>query len=443
MDVEVLFASAHQPFETKLAQSIMGASDVNIAVAFLSRFGVDFIRKNFCEPNHAQWQLVTSVRWPTDMDALSDLARDYPYRIWLHLGGKTPQERDAERYQLHSKLVICNYSTGNADVFIGSHNWTGMALRGLNLEIGVRIACSATDAAAIDAMSHWQQCQQESERFDPARLSYYKAIQASLHQNIVIPNPDFPDFEVDTRLVILAEAQDASIAHENKLRLTFSPDRNGVVSDIPYACPVDLYLYPKGCLFGDGVDSSSVVRYEGQIAMVNDNTDAPVQQRAVNTEITDLDKPVVSWLKSIDSSRRNQQQVIASLARAATNTMPIFHKGTTPKVSQDINFEIHESSRAFVASLAGNWHFLTKESLDHGRIVLKVPRGTSEKVELRVPHGELYQPSPIVRLESQYRKNHPDSPRRRSYILKPQSKGSQKWETRFVYLVSHREKLNE
>ena len=112
MKIEFCHSLPHTPLENDLAHAFIKAQQLDIVVAFLTRHGVDFLEKQLALAKPKVWRLVVSIKWPTDLDRIANLAERYKGHVWIHLGGLTPTERKANRYQLHSKLIWLTLVSG-------------------------------------------------------------------------------------------------------------------------------------------------------------------------------------------------------------------------------------------------------------------------------------------------------------------------------------------
>ena len=113
------------------------ARRVDAAVAFVTRAGVDLAHREI-DTSRCDVCIVTSVRWPTDIRAVAELAIRWPNAVWIHLAGDSPHEKFGDKYQMHSKAIAIE-GQGEFTGFVGSHNWTFAALDGLNLEATVEV----------------------------------------------------------------------------------------------------------------------------------------------------------------------------------------------------------------------------------------------------------------------------------------------------------------
>ena len=199
MNVQILYPGVHTPIRRDLEHELLKAQKCDIAVAFMTRRGIEFLRCNL--HNRLDWRLVVSVRYPTDLKVLNELVKHAPNRVWIHLAGYTPEEKRGHKYQLHTKLVRIESGQNKIKTIVGSHNWTGMALEGINIENSVLIECASTDQAAVDSLNHFEGCLKESVPFDPADLDYYLFIQKKLDGKGL--SEEVPEFIEDQKVVML------------------------------------------------------------------------------------------------------------------------------------------------------------------------------------------------------------------------------------------------
>jgi hypothetical protein len=100
-------------------------------------------------------RIVTSVRWPTNIKAVAELATRWPNAIWIHLAGDSPHEKFGDKYQMHSKVIAIEGQGDAFTGFVGSHNWTFAALDGPNLEatVGCPVARRTRSQSIFDRTS--------------------------------------------------------------------------------------------------------------------------------------------------------------------------------------------------------------------------------------------------------------------------------------------------
>lgn len=162
MNIQFFDQNPHRPLDPQLRTSFAGANRVDAAIAFVTKAGLLPFR-TFLMKNLSSSRLVVSVCFPTNLDELAKIASKMPGRLYLHLGAKEPREKKAERIKLHSKIILVENAGTARTIVIGSHNWTGLALSGGNLEAGVVIRCDESDSIVRDVREHIETCVRESE----------------------------------------------------------------------------------------------------------------------------------------------------------------------------------------------------------------------------------------------------------------------------------------
>lgn len=310
MQTDVLSANPHEPLAETLVPLLQSATRLELAVAFMTRYGVDLLLNNVHLPND-DVTVVVSVRTPTDLDAVQDIFRQWPNRVWIDLGFETPTERVARlQAQLHSKLVIVQSRLGQVQAVIGSHNWTRMALTGRNGEVSVRLTGTDADVEIQDLRQHVVTLRQAEtcERFDPARMDFYKAIQ----NQQATENIDYVERPV---LVVRAEAATAAAGYPDRL-VTFIPSNNSGVSNLSTTTSVHFYLYDPGDLHRPG---GRPLRppffYEGAISMVNNANNGGVADRPVTAVIQTRAAPVVHLTPILPVGHGCEYEVVFDVER--------------------------------------------------------------------------------------------------------------------------------
>jgi HKD family nuclease len=340
MMIRLLHPLPHTPLRSVLEPLFQHASRVESAVAFVTRPGVRTFLKLVANPAVRQnSRFVASIRWPTDLDALGELAAKMPGRVYIHRGYFLPEESNHDRSLMHSKTVYIENGQGDVHILVGSHNWTGQALDGNNLEASVHIQCPQSDPFAAQVRTHIDRCVAESEVFDPSRLDDYKAIQVALHGWPDGPDEEASEFARETVVVIHAEEDQPGLANRlDKLRL-YSPVWESA-DDKLFAKDqaVHLYLYPPGSLFTGRLPTQDPVLYTGLVEMLNRPND-PVGRRA-NCTIRDFDRPVLSDLTGAipTESRRPVRQLVIGLKQHGPVRPAFYHRGSkAPRYTREVN----------------------------------------------------------------------------------------------------------
>lgn len=179
-------ADPNAPFRDTLGNRLHTACSFDAAIAFVTKGGAEFVHERFLKKASAaerqKSRLCVSVHWPTDLDALCQLSPYLKDRLRIYLGPKTPQEKKGHSPLMHSKVALTERQDGVLDIFVGSHNWTGTALDGVNMEASVHLFCDGNSPFAVSIKNHLDACNNDEDcvPFDPENLAYYKSLQRKL-----------------------------------------------------------------------------------------------------------------------------------------------------------------------------------------------------------------------------------------------------------------------
>src|SRR3981081_1044875 len=77
------------------------------------------------------------------------------------------------RPMLHSKVYFFEMPDGTATAFVGSHNLTGFALRGLNGEAGVLLEGASSDPVFDEVREHIAESFRQAVPYDPSLKAAY------------------------------------------------------------------------------------------------------------------------------------------------------------------------------------------------------------------------------------------------------------------------------
>jgi HKD family nuclease len=448
MSITINYTAPHEPFGTELASRFSEAVRIEISVAFVTRYGFDFLKNCLNEKSSVpELRFVASVRYPTNLDRMADFAMHYPGKVWIHMGGLTPQETNGDRYQLHSKVFRFEDSQGNVTVHIGSHNLTAAALCGVNIEIGACVHCATSDQIARDVTEHIESSINESEPFDPRKLDFYKAAQAIL-QGKQASSQLLGEFERDECLVILAEAADPNLLNYPELQLFFSPYGKKAARDLSLGRKVSLYLYPDGTLFTHHTGKpphSDPIYFEGEITMVNDNKDAAVTSRPINSLIENMELPTVEPASTIPPRHTGEFQFVALLKREAQKEIPAYHVGAVPKIKAQLEYSERTDLFRSLDKPKVMQEYFTKDSIRQDSFFTQVPSSLVSHVTLNIPNRdnpEIYQFDPLRRLEVIDAQRISDLSLRRVYDEQSSPRKKDEWETEFFYHADYSRRLD-
>jgi hypothetical protein len=77
------------------------------------------------------------------------------------------------RPMLHSKVYLLDMGAGEASAFVGSHNLTGFAMRGLNGEASLYLKGDATDPAFVEVRQHIDISRAEASQYQRSMKAAY------------------------------------------------------------------------------------------------------------------------------------------------------------------------------------------------------------------------------------------------------------------------------
>jgi len=334
------------------------------------------MRRHGAVLNKPESFFVVSVALPTDLDAVNDLHSLAPGHVYIHLGGATPEEFRVGRALMHSKVLLAAGAVSSR-LWTGSHNFTGQAITGGNIEGALLLTAPSNHAAIQDAGTHLNICRMTSELFDPAQMPKYKEIQKRQ-----LPLP--PWIRPAKLLVIHAES---AVVPTN---LPFTVHLRTVPTDFDSYFINDrgvrLYLHPIGGLKqGLPADFKGVTLWTGAITGIN-RTDRHPRNSGLKGNFPnadfDLDLPNVfsSPVLSVAGSTTlpATSQVVLRMdghdepgVEVYSIEKPVANVYDTDAVGQ----ELHGID-------ADMQPFFTDDSLTHGELVYRPVRGMKRSVKV-------------------------------------------------------------
>ncbi len=117
------------------------------------------------------------IHLPTNIDNIFEYTKLGVTEIYLH---KYRQGKDhtLNTNLLHSKVLLFDLGNENAEIWIGSHNFTDYAISGKNLEASVAIQCKKTDDIYKDTNAYLEKIKKDfCLIFDPTKVAFYKQLQ--------------------------------------------------------------------------------------------------------------------------------------------------------------------------------------------------------------------------------------------------------------------------
>ena len=452
MQIKLHSSGPHDPIRRHIAGAMANARRVDAAVAFVTRAGVDLAHREI-DTSRCDVRIVTSVRWPTNIKAVAELATRWPNAIWIHLAGDSPHEKFGDKYQMHSKVIAIEGQGDAFTGFVGSHNWTFAALDGPNLEATVEVSCRTTDSFAGDLRSHIDACVAEAEPFDLGQVDAYLAIQRALHPG---PPPDsgddFDDFDKYPAIVIHAEDPEG-LATSPQLRLYVGPEGE-IAEEFIHGRRVDLYLYPPGTLLHPGRPSATPVYFDGEVTMVNTKADARVQERRVDSAILDLLAPQIERVSDFPDVPSASREVAMRLDNHGSRSPFVYHSGprqSRPAVRDRVLFEPAPIPGLPPVNRADAFRYLRAPEMSGDELLREVPVSIRREITVDVPSPDLYPEDPQIVLRERFDKPirsvgraHTDLAMPRVYREEGEQfliRAVEREQSRFVFSATHRSKL--
>jgi len=123
---------------------------------------------------------IVDIHLPTNVDKLNRFHRQGA-SLFLFFKELNPKRPDAylQRHLLHTKMLLFDLPDGHAELWVGSHNFTKQALKGVNREASLVIPCLQGDALYTQAWNYLQTILDDPDcrPFDPELIDTYKFLQ--------------------------------------------------------------------------------------------------------------------------------------------------------------------------------------------------------------------------------------------------------------------------
>lgn len=162
MEVTFFNTDPHGQARPELDQILSSGTDrIMIACAFCTGAGAAIIERHLPRLRKPGSCLVVSAECPTDVAAVNALAEAAPGAVWLHETDRRPYEKKVGSALMHSKVF---YSEAGEQcwLWVGSHNLTGSATQGSNLEAAVLLAGHPWERVFVAAREHIEACRAEA-----------------------------------------------------------------------------------------------------------------------------------------------------------------------------------------------------------------------------------------------------------------------------------------
>ena len=125
--------------------------------------------------------LCVDIQYPTNLDNIAHMVKE-GISVYLNIR-KLPRALDPRRIStspglLHTKTLIANKTNGDAELWLGSHNWTAPALIGPNTEMSVAINLTTKSPLYLETEDRINQIRDNyCQPFDLKKIEYYKKLQ--------------------------------------------------------------------------------------------------------------------------------------------------------------------------------------------------------------------------------------------------------------------------
>jgi hypothetical protein len=124
--------------------------------------------------------LVCDLHPPTNIDYLNTLSSNGCdiFLDWERYSG--PKIRSESRGLMHAKVLLFDRADESARIWVGSHNWTGRALTGLNVEASIVISTHQGSSIYSRIEDFLEHTKKRATAFNPHRVSFYKQLQRGI-----------------------------------------------------------------------------------------------------------------------------------------------------------------------------------------------------------------------------------------------------------------------
>ena len=124
---------------------------------------------------------IADIHCPTNVDKLAQFHDLGVTKLYLFFKEIQPKKLEAhlQRHLLHTKMLLIDLPDNRAELWVGSHNFTKQALKGINREATLVIPYYKDDVLYTQAQRYFSSILQDSDcrQFDPNLLDTYKELQ--------------------------------------------------------------------------------------------------------------------------------------------------------------------------------------------------------------------------------------------------------------------------
>ncbi len=168
-----------------LADTLSNCQSVRGSIAFWTLPVGALGRQLFSALCRPESSICVDFHIPTNFDHLTDFVQQIRgHRVspslFVFLKKAVKSNNSDSPVMLHTKILLFDMGNQNWQIWIGSHNFTGNALHGLNLEGSICIKGSSDEPGFCDLLikikSYLIYIQSLCEHFDPERVPVYKSL---------------------------------------------------------------------------------------------------------------------------------------------------------------------------------------------------------------------------------------------------------------------------
>jgi hypothetical protein len=244
-----LHAVPHQKIATQIRDRLARCREARIVSGFATPDGVAALRVGPAAKKIAR--LVLGAGTFKAFEALDNLiATGLPASAArLHLGfsrdtGRPKNPFERLRPMLHSKIYYFEMPDGTAAAFVGSHNLTGFALRGMNGEAAVLLEGATGDPTFTEVRAHIEEAYRTAHPYDTSLKEAYARWYADYLDRLRIETGDMPRTGTGGRtLILMAEATAGTVPAVGEAVYFELDKRIETVNAID--AQVHLYLFPR------------------------------------------------------------------------------------------------------------------------------------------------------------------------------------------------------
>lgn len=225
VSVQVLFGRPQHEIASLLSDRLSRCVSASLVSGFITVDGIEAIGVPIRAAPAKLMRLVVGAGTWRAFDALDGLisAGVSSSALHVHLGHTRPSGTNRNpfhRYHpmLHSKIYLLDMGNGNSAAFVGSHNLTGFALRGLNGEAGVLLEGPTSSPEMTALRDHVNASVAQAVPYDPGMKEAYAWWTMQFIDGLRAEANDTPAESDRTRtIVVIAACKSAKIPGNGKV----------------------------------------------------------------------------------------------------------------------------------------------------------------------------------------------------------------------------------